>query len=149
VKYLLDTNTCIAAMRNHALVVRRLSALAPSDCAVSTITAYELFTGVEKCADPARERLKIERLLNAVCQLPFDSAAAAEAARVRGTLEALGQPIGPYDMLLAGHACLWNSFWRRATPRNLFALAGCRWRIGKPSRYVERAAHEQAAQDTP
>lgn len=71
-KYLLDTNTCIAAMRNHPLVVQRLSAVTPGDCAISTITAYELFTGVAKCADPARERAKVERLLNTVCQLPFD-----------------------------------------------------------------------------
>jgi len=104
VKYLLDTNACIAAMRNQPLVVKRLSALPPSACVISTITEYELLTGVEKCAQPARERAKFEKLLNTVCQLPFDSAAAAEAARIRGALEALGQAIGPYDTLLAGHA---------------------------------------------
>jgi tRNA(fMet)-specific endonuclease VapC len=78
--------------------------VAPGDCAISTITAYELFTGIEKCADPSRERVKVERMLNVVILAAFDSAAAAEAARVRGELEALGQPIGPYDTLLAGHA---------------------------------------------
>lgn len=103
-KYLLDTNTCIAAMRNQPQVLQRLSAVTPGDCAISTVSEYELFTGVEKCADPARERPKVERFLNVVCLLPFDSAAAAEAARVRGALEAVGQPIGPYDTLLAGHA---------------------------------------------
>lgn len=103
-KYLLDTNTCIAAMRNQPLVVGRLSAVTPGDCVISSITGYELFTGVEKCASPARERSKVERLLSMVCQLPFDAAAATEAARIRATLEALGQPIGPYDTLLAGHA---------------------------------------------
>jgi predicted nucleic acid-binding protein len=34
----------------------------------------------------------------------LDVAAAAEAARVRALLEAIGQTIGPYDLLLAGHA---------------------------------------------
>ncbi len=43
-------------------------------------------------------------MLGTVHQLPFDAAAAAEAAMVRATLEATGQPIGPYDTLLAGHA---------------------------------------------
>ena len=51
-QYLLDTNTCIAAMKNHPSVVGRMSAVAPAACAVSTVTVYELFTGVEKCADP-------------------------------------------------------------------------------------------------
>jgi tRNA(fMet)-specific endonuclease VapC len=104
VKYLLDTNTCIAAMRHHPQVVQRLSVTPPGDCAISTITAYELFTGVEKCSDPGRERPKVERLLNITCQVPFDNSAALEAARVRAALEAVGQPIGSYDFLLAGHA---------------------------------------------
>ena len=47
-RYLLDTNACIAVMRNHAKVVQRLSAVSPGDCAISTITSYELDTGVEK-----------------------------------------------------------------------------------------------------
>jgi tRNA(fMet)-specific endonuclease VapC len=91
-------------MRNHPQVVQRLSAVAPGDCAISTITAYELFTGVAKCAHPAQERSKVERLLNTAGQLAFDGSAAAEAARIRAALEAVGQPIGPYDVLLAGHA---------------------------------------------
>jgi predicted nucleic acid-binding protein len=41
---LLDTNTCIAIMRNRPAAVRRLASVAPSDCAVSTITSYELHT---------------------------------------------------------------------------------------------------------
>jgi hypothetical protein len=53
-RYLLDTNTCIAAMRHHALVLQRLAAVAPADCAVSSITTYELYTGIEKCADPRK-----------------------------------------------------------------------------------------------
>ena len=103
-RYLLDTNTCIAAMRQNAAVVKRFSALSPIDCVISTITSYELFTGVEKCADPVRERSKIQLLLTTVCQLVFDAAAAQESARIRALLEVQGRMIGPYDILLAGHA---------------------------------------------
>ncbi len=49
-RYLLDTNTCIAAMRGNASVSERLNAAAPDECAISTITAYELYTGVAKRA---------------------------------------------------------------------------------------------------
>ena len=49
---LLDTNTCSAAMRHRAPVLQRLAAVAPAECAISSITTYELYTGIEKCADP-------------------------------------------------------------------------------------------------
>ena len=103
-RYLLDTNTCIAVMRNHPIAVARLSAQLPDDCGISTITTYELETGVAKCTNPAKERQKVDLLLNAIHQVPFDVAAAKESARIRAHLESLGLPIGPYDFLLAGQA---------------------------------------------
>jgi tRNA(fMet)-specific endonuclease VapC len=103
-QYLLDTNTCIAAMRNHPLVVQKMTAQSPEACAISTITGYELYTGVAKCANPVKEHSKVDRLLAVVSELSFDADAAREAARIRGTLECQGKMIGPYDVLLAGHA---------------------------------------------
>lgn len=84
---LLDTNTCIHAMRGTAAVVAAMSAHDPADLAVSSVTSYELYTGVEKCADPARERSKVEQLLNTLRQIEFDLSAAKEAARIRADLE--------------------------------------------------------------
>jgi tRNA(fMet)-specific endonuclease VapC len=103
-KVLLDTNVCIAVMRGHEKALARMSALAPEDCAVSVITAYELYTGVAKCREPERERSKVQRLLAAVSMIPFDEAAAQRAATTRADLERIGKSCGPYDMLLAGHA---------------------------------------------
>ena len=103
-RYLLDTNTCIAAMRHNALVVQRMAALAPGDCAISTITSYELATGIEKCANPAKELSKVKLLLATVHELVFDSQAARESGHLRALLEAQGCMIGPYDILLAGQA---------------------------------------------
>ena len=102
--YLLDTNACIAAMRNHPLVVQRMSAAAPADCFVSAVTSYELYTGIAKCAVPNKERAKVEVLLKTVVEMPFDPPAAREAGRIRGFLESQGKMIGPYDVLLAGQA---------------------------------------------
>jgi tRNA(fMet)-specific endonuclease VapC len=82
-QYLLDTNTCIAVMRKHPIAVQRISAVAPDDCAISTVTSYELYTGVSKCAHPVKERAKVELLLQTLAELPFDPAAALEAARIR------------------------------------------------------------------
>ena len=86
-RYLLDTNTCIDLMRNHPAVIRKMSAQSPDDCAITSVTGFELFVGVEKCASPDRERSKVERLLNTVHELPFDAGAAREAARIRAFLE--------------------------------------------------------------
>jgi tRNA(fMet)-specific endonuclease VapC len=103
-RYLLDTNPCIAVMRSHPVAVQRLAAVPPGDCAISTVTASELYTGGEKCAKPAQERSKVELLLRTVWEIPFDPDAARESARVRALLESQGRAIGPYDVLLAGQA---------------------------------------------
>ena len=91
-------------MRGTVPVVAAMAAHDPADLAVSSVTSYELYTGVEKCANPARERSKVERFLNALRQLEFDRLAAREAARIRADLESRGEMIGPYDVLLAGQA---------------------------------------------
>lgn len=102
--YLLDTNTCIAAMRHRAAVLQRLAAVAPADCAISSITTYELYTGIEKCADPTKESAKVDLLLATVAELVFDGPATRDAGRIRALLESQGRMIGAYDVLLAGHA---------------------------------------------
>jgi predicted nucleic acid-binding protein len=61
-RYLLDTTTCIAAMRHHVLVLQRIAPAAPVDCAISSITTYELYTGIGKCANPAKELAKVNLL---------------------------------------------------------------------------------------
>lgn len=103
-RYLLDTDTCISILRNRPSTVRLLAAVAPSDCGVSTISAYELYTGVEKCSQPASERAKVDLLLQTLPLVSFQANCAQEAARIRAFLESQGQSIGPYDLLLAGQA---------------------------------------------
>jgi tRNA(fMet)-specific endonuclease VapC len=103
-KFLLDTNVCISALRGHTEVCRRLAAVRPGDCAVSMVTVYELLSGVERCRHPESERRKVETFLGALHLLPFDYDSAAQSARIRWDLERIGQPIGPYDLMLAGQA---------------------------------------------
>ncbi len=53
---LLDTNTCTAAMRHCApVLLQRLATVAPAECAISSNTTFELYLGIEKCADPTKE----------------------------------------------------------------------------------------------
>ena len=102
--HLLDTDTCIGILRQQSGFVQRLQQLSPTDVAVSMVTVYELFCGIEKTREPTTERLKVARFLAVVNELPFDRASAEIAAQIRMDLERQGRPIGPYDLLIAGQA---------------------------------------------
>jgi tRNA(fMet)-specific endonuclease VapC len=102
--YLLDTNVCIGIMRGHEVVTQRLRGLERADLVISSITAYELWLGVEKAKHTDRERARVEGLFSLVSWVDFDLAAAKRAASIRAHLESKGQVIGPYDTLIAAHA---------------------------------------------
>ena len=89
-------------------MVQRLSQISPTECAVSAITVYELFCGVEKAQNPGVERRKVERFLSVIAELTFDRGAAETAARIRIDLEKKGTVIGPYDILIASHGLVKN-----------------------------------------
>lgn len=103
-RYLLDTDTCIAAMKGREAAVAWLAAITPGECAVSTVTVFELQVGVAKCREPDREAAKLKRLLALMAVLPLETAAARKAGDVRAGFERRGLGIGPYDVLLAGQA---------------------------------------------
>jgi tRNA(fMet)-specific endonuclease VapC len=102
--YLLDTDFCINVLRRRGSAVDQLSRLAPRDCAVSTVTVFELYSGLRRSLNPAAELVKVDEFLRLFLLLPFDPAAARAAADIRAALETKGTPIGPYDLLIAGQA---------------------------------------------
>lgn len=61
-------------------------------------------SGVEKSQAVEKYRLALSLFLSPVAILEFDNYAAEEYGRVRADLEKKGTPIGPMDMLIAGHA---------------------------------------------
>jgi tRNA(fMet)-specific endonuclease VapC len=106
--YLLDTNACIAVLRGHTGLLQKMRQHAPTDFVVSTITFYELESGVARCRQPETERKKIDLFLRPLHLLPYDQEAATHAAHARWLLEKRGQSIGLYDLLLAGQALALN-----------------------------------------
>jgi tRNA(fMet)-specific endonuclease VapC len=56
VKYLLDTNACVAHLRGLGKVAERLRALVPSEVAVCSVVRSELMFGAARSRDPVRER---------------------------------------------------------------------------------------------
>jgi len=103
-KFLLDTDTCIYALKQHAAVLNNLLANSREDIALSVITEAELRTGAAKSGSPAKTLRLVENFLRPLSILEFTSDDATVYARVRAKLERAGTPIGPLDTLIAAQA---------------------------------------------
>ncbi len=103
-KFLLDTNICIYALKQHPAVLENLLSQRRDDVAVSVITEGELRTGAAKSAAAAKTLRLVENFLRPLTIVEFDSADAAAYAGVRAKLERSGTPIGPLDTLIAAQA---------------------------------------------
>jgi tRNA(fMet)-specific endonuclease VapC len=107
-KYLLDTNACIALINGEPsrVRVRFGKALdAGTEMFVPAVAAYELWYGVAKSGHPEKNAKRVGTFFaGPVVVLPFEDGDARAAGKVRATLEAAGKPIGAYDVLIAGQA---------------------------------------------
>ena len=104
-RYMLDTNICIYVIKHKPeSVFRKLKKIKPEDVCISSITYAELAYGVEKSAQPERNRLALSMMLSSIEIVAFDDAAAADYGEIRASLEKGGTPISSMDMLIAAHA---------------------------------------------
>ncbi len=102
---MLDTNICIYAIRHKPeKVFQKLQEVDPEDVCVSSVTYAELVHGVEKSAAVEKNRLALTMLLANIEILDFGVDAADCYGKIRAGLEKKGTPIGPLDMMIAGHA---------------------------------------------
>jgi len=104
-KYLLDTNICIYTIRQKpAQVLEQFHKLTPGDIGISSITAAELWYGVEKSKGGEKNKKALEKFMFPLEIIPFDAPAAMAYGVIRSLLESQGKPIGPLDTLIAAHA---------------------------------------------
>lgn len=104
-RYMLDTNICIYAIKHKPeQVFMRLQEHDPAEICISSVTYAELVHGVEKSKAIEKNRLALALLLANIEIMSFDSLAAESYGKVRADLEKMGTPIGPLDMMIAGHA---------------------------------------------
>lgn len=104
-RYLLDTNTCVDYMNGRwPSVVARVQKSDPYDLRLSSVAVAELRYGADKSARPRENHARIDQLVQDLLCLDFDLDAAAAYGRIRAGLEAMGQPIGPNDLLIAAQA---------------------------------------------
>lgn len=102
-RYLLDTNAVIAILKSAtspiAAQIRRHD---PREIVLSSIVTHELYFGAFKSQFPEANLKRLDALRFEV--LAFDKEDSIAAGKVRAALQASGTPIGPFDVLIAGHA---------------------------------------------
>jgi tRNA(fMet)-specific endonuclease VapC len=103
-RFLLDTNICIYALKQNQVVLTRLLAERPIDVGLSVITEAELRTGAAKSTASTKTTRLLENFLRPLAVLDFTSDDAVAYATVRAKLEEAGTPIGPLDTLIAAQA---------------------------------------------
>jgi len=104
-RFMLDTDCCVELLRGRApRAVESLRKIGLSRVQLSAITVGELLTGAARSGSPHENTLRVVRFCAGLQVVSFDERAAASYAKTRAELEARGLPIGPIDMLIAGHA---------------------------------------------
>lgn len=101
---MLDTDVVIHTVRHRPEAVRRMFLRHQGQMCMSTVTLMELVFGAEKSAQPYRNLKDIESFSARLDVLAYDEGAANHTGRIRNELTRLGTPIGPYDVMIAGHA---------------------------------------------
>lgn len=102
--FILDTDTCIYALKQDENVLRQLLFTPREDVTVSVITEGELRTGAAKSTSPVKTLHLVENFLRPLTLIDFTSDDATAYAGVRAKLERAGTPIGPFDTLIASQA---------------------------------------------
>jgi tRNA(fMet)-specific endonuclease VapC len=102
--YVLDTNTLIYFFKGQGNVAETFLQISPKDVGIPSIVVYELNVGIAKSTRPEKRTEQLTELLQLVNVLPFGLQEARSASTIRVALEDQGQPIGPYDILIAATA---------------------------------------------
>lgn len=103
-RYMLDTNICIATIRNKPDAIRVAFNRHATQICISSVTVMELMYGVEVSSQSQRNLANVEGFIARLDVLDYDAVAAAHTAQIRAELTKAGTQIGPYDQMIAGHA---------------------------------------------
>jgi tRNA(fMet)-specific endonuclease VapC len=129
--YLLDTNAVVALLRNRPARVRERLLRAASERAsivVSAIVLFELWYGVARSGRPEENSERLRAFLSSdISIVSFEDNDAAIAGDLRAHLEASGNAIGPYDLLIASQALRTNATLVTANTSEFARVPGLVW----------------------
>ena len=103
-KWMLDTDTCIAIIKKHPVALKKIRGKSVGQVGISSITLGELTFGAAKSSRPKVAHDALGEFLLALEVAGFDEGAAVTYGEVRASLEQQGRPIGPLDTLIGSHA---------------------------------------------
>jgi tRNA(fMet)-specific endonuclease VapC len=136
--YVLDTNACIALINGTEINVRRRFKRAvarESVILLSSIVAFELWDGVAKSPRKDSNTQRVETFLGGPLEWAlFDEDDARAAGTVRAELEAVGRPVGAYDVLLAGQARRRGATLVTSNTKKFARVKGLKWEDWAASR---------------
>ena len=99
---MLDANAVAGLVARSRGLVAGARQHAPEEICISAIVMHELSFGAYRSQRQAENLARLAALQ--FCILPFDADDARQAGEIRAALAAVGRPIGPYDLLIAGQA---------------------------------------------
>ncbi|MCL2654426.1 MAG: type II toxin-antitoxin system VapC family toxin [Coriobacteriia bacterium] len=102
--YMLDTDTCIFAIKKNERVLAAIKAHQDGGLCISDITLSELEYGVCHSQHQAQNRIALTQFLSIIAPLPYEEKAAFEYGVLRADLSRRGCVIGNMNMLIAAHA---------------------------------------------
>lgn len=104
VRFLLDSNFCIACLRRKPWALQALGRVPPASVGVSTITLGELVLGTHLSVEPVRELARVEAFLRPIPVHGFGREEALQWANLDAKLRKQGNRIEAEDAMIAGTA---------------------------------------------
>jgi tRNA(fMet)-specific endonuclease VapC len=127
---LLDSNACIAAIRERPPIIRERilkAEAARQRFFVSSIVVFELWYGIAYSSRPEENARNLAVFLTTAATIPLDDEDAQVAGAIRADLRRLGTEIGPYDCLIAAQAVRRDFLLVTANVREFSRVPGLRW----------------------
>lgn len=103
-RYLLDTDTCVYALRASGSVRERFDAVAPDSTAISVVTLAELRYGASCSTKPEANHRAVDDFASGILVLGLDDEAARTFGEFKARLRSRSALIDDIDLLIAATA---------------------------------------------
>ncbi len=108
-KYSLDTNICIALLKDSdASLLEKIKNQRAEDFVLSSVVKAELYYGARYSSQVDANLRSLSRFFAQFQSIAFDDRAAEVYGNVRALLRREGNMIGANDLLIASSALAWN-----------------------------------------
>lgn len=108
-RYLLDTNACIAILKGNDEILRdRLDKLGPNKVVICSVVRGELLFGARKSAQLEKNLRRVSEFCKGLESLPYDDKATDFYGTNRAILERAGTKIGEADLMISSIALAYD-----------------------------------------